>query len=109
MYPMQCHAGFPLPIGVGKVDVCGLIATINDTTVASRITIIDDMNLPRDAAQGRILPDQDQEVPIIDLKVLANGGGNLEVVFQEPIRLRRGASVINASNLLGGRVMLFTR
>jgi len=109
MRPLQCHAGFPVPLGVGKYEVCGIHAVVNDTAVASRITIIDDNALPRNAVQGQILTDADQKVPIIDIKGIADVDGQLTEYFYEPVKLNYGASVINASNLKGGRVMLFIR
>jgi len=109
MRPLQCHAGFPVPLGVGKYEVCGIHAVVETPSAASRITIIDDNDLPRNAVQGRILADDNQKVPIIDIKGIADADGQLTEYFYEPVKFNYGASVINASNLKGGRVMLFIR
>jgi len=109
MRPLTCHAGFPLPLYVGKVEVCGVSATVNDPTAVSRLTLIDDMDLPRGTPVGRILTDDGQKVPFIDIKGLANADARLTEIFFEPVKMIYGVSVTNAQNLLGGKVMLYVR
>lgn len=109
MYIKQCYAGFGVPTSVGKCQIVGLAATISDPTLSSRITIIDDANLPRDAVQGRVLADSNQPVPVVDIKGLANIDATVYQQFEEPLQIRYGVSVINAQNLIGGRVFLYIR
>ncbi len=109
MRPLQCHAGFPVPIGAGKYEVCGVSAVVSDTAAAARLTLIDDVDLPRDSTVGRVLTEDGQKVTFIDLKGLANAHGNLVEYFFESVKMNKGISVTNASNLIGGKVILFVR
>ena len=109
MYVQQCFGGFPVPLGAGKFEVFGVKATVSDPTAASRLTLIDDMDLPAGNNTGRVLTEDNQKVQFVDIKGVANVDATLEVFFSEPIKTRKGVSTINASNLIGGKVMLYIR
>jgi hypothetical protein len=70
MYAVQCYAGFPMPVKVGRMRVCHIRATISDPTKAASLKLIDDMGIVEgnsDSAGtivGRILTDDFQKVAI---------------------------------------------
>jgi hypothetical protein len=110
MYPVQCAGGYPVPVKMGKMEVWGMRATVKDPTADSRLTIIDDVALGDNVSMGRILTDDyTNKVVICDLKGVANAEGTLYEVFPEPIKVRRGVSIINASNVEPGKNILYVR
>lgn len=110
MYPLQCAGGFPLPIKAGKLEIYGVSAVVSDTTAASRLTLIDDRNLPEGAVVGRVLgSDYDDDKGIIDIKGIASADGVLEQIFPEPLKLRHGLSSVNSSNLVAGTIKVYVR
>lgn len=111
MYVAQCFAGFPMPLKAGKYEVFGVRASIKDATAAARLTLVDDQDLEEGAKWGAIYSTAevaDKKCMIIDERTVANTVGNIDVMFPEPIKLRRGISMAG-SNLRGGTVTLLIR
>lgn len=102
-YPITCAGGYPVPIKAGKMEVTGVLATADSTAAASRLTLVDD------DAYSALTDDSDAKPVLADLKGIANSDGNISVFFSEPIKVRKGVTVCNASNLLGGRVFVYIR
>ncbi len=110
MYPIQCMAGFAMPIKVGRFRVTGLIAAVNDPTENSQIAIVDDSTLNENSTLGRVLTDtqlSEAQVVLANVKGLANVDSVLVVDIPE-VFTRHGISVA-AKNLKGGSVCLFWR
>ena len=112
MYILQCAGGHAVPLKGGKFEVIGVHAKVNDPTAASRLTLIDDLDIPQakdDANLGRVLADDNQKVVLCDCHGLANADAEIGIIFAEPIKIRKALSVINATNLKGGRVCVHVR
>jgi hypothetical protein len=104
MYPITCAGGYPIPIKIGKMSIVGIVATVNDPTAASRITLVDS------AAGKELADDSDLKPAIVDLKGLANANGTIGVMFAEPIKLRDGVTIgRNTTNLIAGRTFVYIR
>ena len=109
MQPLMCAGGFPMPIKKGRFEIYAILATIDDTTVESRITLIDSEDF-------KIVPDsndmqyKDSRRMIFDMKGLANADGCIGMVFPEPIKVIKGISLNSLSNnLTAGKTFVYTR
>ena len=110
MYPLTCYAGYALPVRVGKFEVCQIIAALEDIDVDAKLTLIDDQALTETSVHGRILPDsEDYKTPIIELKSNASTVGELIESFHEPIKLRKGISIVACDNLKPGKIFVYVR
>ena len=111
-YPLTCAAGYPNPMRVGKFEVTQVRATVLNPALSARITLIDDQTLVEGTKVGKIYTD-DYLVPgsprVIDTKLDANTGGDIDVVFGESVKLRRGLSVVNCTNIVSGSLCVFVR
>jgi hypothetical protein len=103
MYPIQCAGGYPLPIKTGKFSVYGIIVTANSTSLATRLTLVDSDNFKEET------DNQSLKTVIADLRGLANAEGVLGVMFPEPIRVRKGVTISNGTNLLAGRTFVYIK
>uniref|UniRef100_A0A6H1ZWD3 Uncharacterized protein n=1 Tax=viral metagenome TaxID=1070528 RepID=A0A6H1ZWD3_9ZZZZ len=111
MYPIQCYAGFAMPIKKGKFEIYGFSATVSDPTVDSRLVIVDDTTIADTDVLGKVLILADinsQKVILVNKKGIANVDPYLAEGFSEPIKTRNGTSVL-ARNLIGGSVCLYVR
>lgn len=104
MYPLLCKGGYPVPIKAGRFSIVGVMATVNDPTAASRLTLID-------SGEGlQVTDDQAMKPVICDIKGLANADGTIGVMFAEPIKLRDGVSIgSNTTNLMAGRTIVYVQ
>ncbi len=110
MYVAQCYAGFPMPLKAGKNEIYGVRATLVSTSAVSRLTLVDDADLPEGSNFGNIYAaSMIKKTTIIDERTVASTIGNIDVMFPEPIKTRRGVSVAGATNLIGGSIMLYIR
>jgi hypothetical protein len=104
MQPLLCKGGYPLPIGKGKKEIYGVVAAVNDTASASRLTLRDsnDFNVTPSAVNLKGI--------FADIKGLANADGVIGLMFSEPIKVIDGVCITSAStNLLPGRTFLYVR
>ena len=104
MQPLRCSGGYALPIGKGKKEIYGVVATVSTTTSASRLALMDtdDYAIVSDTAS--------KKKHIIDLKGLANADGVIGCMFPEPIKVNDGVSLdSNSTNLIAGRTFLYIR
>lgn len=104
MYPMTCAGGYPVPLKKGRFSVCGVAMAVNDTTAASRITLVDsgDFAVLTDSAYIK--------TPLLDLKGLANADGVVGIMFEEPIKVREGVCITNlTTNMLPGRTLVYIK
>jgi hypothetical protein len=105
MYPIQCAAGFSIPLKGGRFSIVGINATIKDPTAVARIAIVDDPNIK--ATQGYCLDNLDNTINVLcDFKSVANTVGNIGEVFAEPIKTRYGTSAF-FTNLVAGSVCVY--
>lgn len=105
MYTLTCAAGYPNPIREGKFEIFGMSATVNDVSAAARVRLIDNSER-KIFAPSYSSP---SDVPIIDEKVVAGEKGTIQIQFSEPIKLRKGLSVVNADNIVVGSLKVFAR
>ena len=105
MYPLQCVAGYPNPVRRGKFEVYQIMATVKDIAAATRVQIIDSdaMTLYADGYQS---PDEPQ---IFDIKILPGEKATVEGVLAEPIKLRKGISIVNSENIITGSLKVYVR
>jgi len=109
MYPITCHAGFPLPVASGKFEVLGLCVAINDTTADSQIVLVDDPDIDQETIVGRLLTTlEGQKGILVNMKGLANADATLEHSFEEPIKVRNGLSIYG-TNLVPGSICVYRR
>ena len=98
-----------MPITKGRQEIYAILATVADSTQASRLTLIDSEDfaivedgLDINAGNNRRL--------IYDGIGLANADGQIGVVFPEPLKTIRGISMSSLStNLVGGKIFVYTR
>lgn len=111
MYVAQCHAGFPMPLKAGKFEIYGVRASISDTTAATRLTLVDDQDLPEGSRFGNIYSTSEvgsKKCAFVDERTVASTVGSIDVMFPEAIKMRNGVSMAG-SNLIGGTVTLLIR
>lgn len=111
-YPLTCAAGYPNPLREGKQEITQVRATVQNPAAAARVTLIDDINLKVGQRVGNIYDDsfiQSGCPRIIDTKLDANSGGDIDVCFAEPVKFRYGISVVNCENIIGGSLCVFAR
>jgi hypothetical protein len=101
MYPITCAGGYPIPIKKGRFKICGLVVTVDDTTAASRCTLVDS------AEFKELTDDQTLKPVLVDLKGLPNAEGVMGIMFPAPIQVRDGVTVSNLSNVLAGRTIVY--
>ena len=108
MHIMTCYAGFPLPLKAGKCEILGVQAPILDTGAPSQLILWDDYSIDETAQYGNIYSSDDRtkKVQLVDLKGISNADGELSQVFPEPLKLRRGLSVM-LSNI--SKVFVYVR
>lgn len=111
MYIATCPGGFPIPTMIGqRREIIGIKATVSTTTSASRLVLIDDTALDENEKFGRTLPStHDKGTKICDIKGIASVDANLEVLFPEPLQTRHGVSLVEATNLVVGSIMVYVR
>jgi len=110
MYPLTCYAGYALPLKAGKWEICQISAAIEDVDVDAKLTLIDDQDLTDTSIFGRILPDAETyKTPFIELKSNGAGYGELSENFHEPIKLRKGLSIVACDNLKPGKIFVYYR
>lgn len=103
MYPLQCKGGYPFPIQAGMKSIAGVMATVNDTTAASRLKLVD-------SSDNKIVVDGDCKACIADLKGVANSDGTIGVMFPEAVKVRNGVAITSvSSNLVPGSVFVYVR
>jgi hypothetical protein len=98
-----------MPIKKGKFEIVGIVATVNDTTAASRLTLIDsdDFKVYPDASDIQWSHDR---CTIFDQKGLANADATLGVIFPEPLKCNRGLALNSLStNLVAGKTFVYVR
>jgi hypothetical protein len=109
MQPLLCKGGYPMPITNGKHEIVAINATISNTAAVSRLTLIDsdDFKIVADSEAGNYSKNRRT---ILDLKGIANDGGNLTMVFPEPLKTTRGINISSLStNTVGGKVFVYVR
>ena len=103
MYPITCRAGFAIPIKkAGRCDVLGVSAVAKDTTLAMRLTLVDEDSFATisDTAYAPL-----NKPYIADLQ----GDTMFGVFFEEPIKVRNGVNVVNCDNCDPGKIFVYVR
>ncbi len=113
MYPIQCYAGFPVPIcaGAGKFEIAGFSATVKTPTESSQIAFFDDSGVHNGDSFGRLIPIADiytTKTLLIDIKGVASVDAQLSYEFSESVKTRHGISVAS-DNIKGGSICLYRR
>lgn len=103
MYMLLCRGGFALPIKKGKMELCGISATVSSSAAVSELSVIDtDTGIP--------VPESTENTNVVlHLKGTANVDGNLTQFFKEPITIRDGISIGYANNILPGSIIAYVR
>jgi len=109
MYPLQCKAGYFMPIYRGKFQIVQFEATVKDPTDDARLTLVDDNGMTH-VRHGRILPaSQDTQEGFIDIKGVGGQNGNLSQTFNGSITTRDGISAMRTTNIQAGTLKVFVR
>jgi len=110
MQPVLCAGGYPIPITKkGRHEIVAIVATVNDTTAASRLTLLDSEDY-RIVDDGNDLQYKDKRRLIFDQKGMANADATLGVVFPEPLKVIHGFTITGATtNLVAGKTFIYTR
>ena len=113
MYPIQCYAGFPVPIcaGAGKFEIAGFSATVETPAESSQIAFFDDSQIKNGDAFGKLVAIADiynTKTLLIDIKGIAAIDASLTYEFVEPIKTRYGISIAS-DNIKGGSICLYRR
>jgi len=107
MYPIQCYAGYSIPVKAGKFEVVGMTAVVTDITATSRFAIVDDENIT--GTQGFVLNSLTNKKRILaDLQGIASSDGTLGIIFPEPMKTRNGLSVY-MENVVAGSLTVYIR
>lgn len=110
MYPIQCHAGYYIPIKAGKFEIVGFEALASDTTAAATIKLIDDETIKTGAKVGNVLSSSyDLQPGLLYDKAIANGGALMGRQFSEPIKVRHGLSAVNTTNCVAGNIIVWVK
>lgn len=110
-YPMQCAAGFPMPLHVGKFEIVGISATADVTSGLAQLVLYDDRTIGPNDLFGKLVPPDNMYTTrdmIIDMKHIAALDDHLSYSFEEPIKTRHGLSV-SAINIKGGSICVYRR
>lgn len=103
MYMLLCRGGYAVPIKPGKMELCGISATVLAPASTSELSLVDtDSGIPEVAST------ENTEV-LVHLKGTANVNGHLTEFFKEPITIRKGLSVAYADNILAGSIIAYVR
>jgi hypothetical protein len=103
MYPLQCTAGYPMPVKDGKFEIVAISAKLStvgtdwelslwDTGVNA---IVDEDNPPGDSKRIFHLLDTGDQSPFIS--------------FPEPLKTRKGISVGATSGLDAGQIYVYVK
>ncbi|UCE05512.1 MAG: hypothetical protein JSW07_18170 [bacterium] len=111
MYPLLCQGGYGMPIKAGKFEIIQIEAPGSDTNASSRLTLLDDTEVePTDDKWGQLVKTKTKVHHIIyDQKRVAACHANLSTELKEPIKVRNGLSVLNATNLVPGSIMVYAK
>jgi len=111
-YPLTCAAGFVNPMRAGKFEVTQIRATVKNPAEAARITFVDDINIVAGDKVGKMYTDSFIQAGcprVIDTKLDANSGSDIDVVFGESVKFRHGISIVNAENIITGSLCVYVR
>lgn len=109
MYVQTCAGGYPNPLKAGRYEVLGFRVTVKTPASASQIQLWDDSNIKDTDRVGYVKDiDADLKTMIANIKGLANSDANLEVLFPEPLKLRRGLSGA-FTNIVPGSFFLYVK
>lgn len=108
MYPLTCHAGFPMPVKAGKFEICGFSCAAEDTSVAIEVVLVDDVTIQPTDKFGRLLESTDNnKVVLMHRKGIATYGVQIDSFeFSQPMKTRYGLS-IRAENVLSGSLCVY--
>ena len=110
-YPMQCYAGFPMPLLTGKFEITGFCCSVETTASTSQIAIFDDPTIKSGDNFGKLIPVADiyhTKVLLCDIKNVASLDKAVQYEFPEPVKIRHGISLA-ADNIVGGSLCLYRR
>jgi len=110
MYPLQCYAGFSMPVKAGKFSITGFSVAAEDSAIPIELVIVDDAQIKPDDNFGRLLetPDNHKNV-ITHRKGIITYGVQIDAfTFQEPVKTRYGISVYT-SNVLANSLCVFVK
>ena len=109
MYVKTCVGGYPNPIFAGRNEILGFRVTVNDLSKASRAILWDDAAITEINKTGYVQPkDYAGKVKLADFKGDADVDGNLEVIFPESLKTRRGISAA-FENTVAGTFILYIK
>jgi hypothetical protein len=109
MYVKTCAGGYPNPIFAGRNEILGFRATVNTLANNSRVSLWDDAGISETDKTGYVRgTDYAGKTKLADVKGDADVDGNLEVIFPESIKTRRGISAA-FENIVAGTFILYVR
>lgn len=110
MYPIQCYAGYYVPVKAGKFEIVGFEAVVNTLTSAATINFVDDEGIKPWDKFGRLLSSsQTLQPPILTDKTSASGGTLLGRQFAEPVKVRHGLSAMTTDNCIPGQIIVWVK
>jgi hypothetical protein len=112
MYPLLCAGKYGVPLHriSDKIHICRITAACSDVSAQSRLTLVDDGDLTRNDNYGTIIKEKKKQHSILfDKKRVAACDANIDSgdLSNSPIVPRNGISVLNATNLVPGSIMIY--
>lgn len=110
-YPLQCYAGYAMPVKAGKFEIVGYFATPEAIGTAMEIAIIDDASIKSGDSFGKLLNSMDPT--LVNTKTVitwekVGAGFNASQTLGEPIKTRNGISIYS-TNIKGGSLCVYVR
>jgi hypothetical protein len=108
MYPMLCSGGYGVPMRGGKYEIIYITALTDVAASTARLTLLDDSNITTryGTTVGTKTKAHEQ---VVDIKRLAVCETTLKWEPTEPMKVRYGLSVLNATNLIAGSINVYVR
>lgn len=108
MYTITCKGGYPVPFKSGMMQIVGYSCAVNSASTAARLTLVDKDPL---AIRGESMVADSAETKgvVIDHKGMASVDNTLTCMFPEPLKVVNGLSVMNVSNLLPGKILIYIK
>lgn len=111
-YPLQCYAGYSMPIKAGKFEIIGYFAAPEAIGTAMEIAIVDDTSIKPGDNFGKIISSMASTSTDNTKTVIAwervGVGYNAVQTFGEPIKTRHGISIYS-TNIKGGSLCVYVR
>jgi len=108
MQTLKCRGGYAVPVKEGMCSIVGYSAVVSSAATASRLTVVD-KNPYETLGAAAVTDDDALKNVVIDHKGVASVDNTLHCMFPEPVKVTKGITVVNASNLIPGKIILYIK